>query len=114
MRHPGRANAGNCLQQKNERSYSNRADQIICTRRGAAVTFTVIQPLTIVGTSDAVSSITTLSNGDYLITYTPFNNDPAIQDEIVAREFDPTGQIVSTAILTQFHGFDTSTPYASG
>jgi len=78
------------------------------------VTFTVIQPLTIVGTSDAVSSITTLSNGDYLITYTPFNNDPAIQDEIVAREFDPTGQIVSTAILTQFHGFDTSTPYASG
>ena len=78
------------------------------------MSLTVIQSPTAISESFVPAAVTTLANGNYVVTYTPFVNDILIQAEIVALEFDPTGQVVASVTLTQTHGFDDTTEVAVG
>ena len=78
------------------------------------MSLTVIQSPTAISESSVPAAVTTLANGNYVVTYTPFVNDILIQEEIVALEFDPTGQAVASVTLTQTHGFDDTIEVAVG
>jgi len=95
---------------------TSQFDQI----RSATFQFSVPQPpsLDVIQGPTEVSSIGAffpvigaLANGDYAIAYDFTTTDFNIQDEIVARVFDPSGQPVGGSTLTQQFGFDQ--PYLS-